>query len=442
MGIAAINHKEENVLSYLNDALYQINHTGQEHCGIAVYQPLFYDDNKNIVRLSENGLVKELKIPENLESYFGIGAVSKSRDHQPIYFENSPLGEFSIVFDGYIRNREQIKKDLGMGLLFGTDAEIAGQLIAKGDSFPDGITRMSEEIDGCYCLCTISEEGVHAARDPTAMKPLLMGQGKRGFGIISDSRAFRKIGMYPTRDFEPGEIVQMDKYGIRKIKMLPSKEIKHCSFLWGYYGWVDSVLDGIPVVLARENAVRGVAERDREAGIKIDLVSAIEDSGKAYGEGYAEIIGVPYKSTVIKYPYYPRSYDTAKPRRRSVAHGKVSTVDPRLEGKSVVLWDDSLRRGTVMREMIDLIRKSGVAEIHLRFGTGRNTSFCTYDDRDQSDDVLPANRYSTDKELAEHFGVDTLGFVTTQEFAQGILEAQRMVGGDKIKLEDLCLDCY
>ena len=439
MGIAIIffNNKEENCVPYLRDAISQINHTGQEHSGISVYDP--YNDNRRILRITKNGHVRNLEIPENIESYSGIGNVSKFRDHQPLYFETSPLGEFSLSFDGFIRNREELRKELKIPMFSKNDAELAAHLISLGDNFPDGIQKMSDMMDGCFSVGILTGRGeLYAARCPKGTKPLLYGHGKRGYGVISESRAFRKVGMVYEGDFEPGEIITIDDYGTHTIKKMPTNKVDICSFLWGYYSWVDSYIEGVSVAAVREAAAKKVAERDKKNGLEIDVASAIEDSGKAYGEGAAEFFCVPYKSTLIKYPYFERSYDKPGDGKNKTARDKVSTVDVRITGKKMSIWDDSLRRGTVIHGLMDLLKKSQPKEIHLRFGTPRNTHFCPYDYTDQSDNVLPANRYPTNKELAEYIQVDSVDFPSLDEWVAAIEETS----GGKIKKEVLCLKCF
>jgi len=441
MGIVVLNHNHdgENCIPHLKEAIFQINHTGQEHAGIGAYNPDLYDDERNIIRYTANGPVRDLEIPKSVEAYSGIGNVSKHRDHQPLYFEDSPLGQFSLTFDGYIGNMEEIKKQLRVPLFGKNDAELAAHLISLGDDFPDGVQKMSDLIDGCFTLGILTGDGeLYAARCPKATKPLSYGRGKRGFAAISESRAFRKIGMTYDGDFEPGQIVRIDNYGIHTVKRMPTKKIDVCSFLWGYYSWVDSYVDGVSVGAVREAAAKKVAKRDIENGLRIDVATSIEDSGKSYGEGAAEAFDVPYKSTLIKYPYYFRSYDTPKNKRKGVAFGKVSTVDFRIEGKKMYIWDDSLRRGTVIHNLIDLLKKANPDEIHLRFGTPRNTHFCLYDYKDQPDDVLPANRYKTDEELAKFLKVDSVGFPTLDEWVKSIEETSN----GNIDRKNLCLRCY
>ncbi|MEM5798593.1 MAG: hypothetical protein QXP39_00915 [Candidatus Aenigmatarchaeota archaeon] len=433
MGIAAVyNPDKSDCIDYLHTAIFQINHTGQECCGIAVY------DNKKISSLTHAGLVRELKIPENMHGWCGIGNVNKYVDHQPRKFNSPKLGEFAITFDGYIINRKELKNRVGGVFSSLYDVELAARIISDGKDFPDGIEHLARNIKGAFCISILTENGeIYASRCPLALKPLIWGQGKNSYAVITESRAFRKAGMEPVKDIEPGEIVKIDDYGIHTVKKIEGKGRKHCSFQWGYFAWIDSVIEGIPVSKVRERVAAILAKKDKDAGLDIDLVCAIEDSGKAYGEGYAMAFGAPYLTCIPKYPYAIRSYERPKESREKEAYVKFSTVDERIKGKKVVVCDDSIRRGTVTRKgPLRFVRAAGAKEIHLRIGTPKNIAYCRFDDRDAGDETLLANQLKTDEEIAKYLEVDSVKFPEVDEFVSAIVQ------GSKLKADDLCLGCY
>ncbi len=433
MGIAVIHYfdKTDNCIPDLYGAIFNINHTGQEHCGVAL--PVDGDFS----RFTNNGLVRGLKIPRGTKGYFGVGSVGNHPDHQPLIVGASKLPRYAIVFDGFIVNRDKLKKDMD-GFLSPYDTELAGRIISQGDSIEDGIRMLAEKAKGCFCLGIATEEGEsYVARCPLATKPLMLGSGKRGHAAITESRAFRKIGMKPTRDFGAGEIIKMDENGIYPLDPIEGNGSKICSFLWGYSSWLDSIIEGIPVNVVREKVGAILAERDKKNGLVADRVTAIEDSGKAYGEGYAFHAKLPYFSIAIKYPYFVRSYTKSRDERKVEAKSKCSTVDNRAEGFVLVVCDDSLRRGTVTEGgPLDYLREAGAKEIHVRFGTPRNHYYCRLDYMDARDDTLPANRFKTDDELAEEFGVDSVAFPTEDEYKQALLK------GSSLKGDDVCWSCY
>jgi len=427
---------ERNCVRDIYRAIFNINHfQGQEHCGIVYFDGRGLSSNN---RITANGLVKELKIPKDARGYCGIGNVSKFQDHQPLIIYCKRLGNFALTFDGYIINSDELRRDLGDAFLSPYHAELAGRLIAQGSDFPDGIKKMAEVIKGAFSVGILSESGEsYAARCPFGTRPLMLGQGKNGYGIISESRAFRKIGMSPERDFEPGEIVQMDRFGIRTIGKMEGKYTKICSFDPGYYFWIDSLFEGIPVVAIRHRVATKQAEKDRKEGLEIDIVCAVEDSGKAYGEGYAFYFGRPYFSIIIKYPYFGRSYDQpTQEERDDEAEGKCSTVDHLIGGRKIVVYDDSLRRATVIKKILKYLKNAGAKEIHLRFGTPKNRAYCRIDTREAPDDALIANQFETDEEIAGHLKVDSVRFPEVDEYVDAITQ------GSKLKKDDLCLGCY
>lgn len=435
MGIAVVhyNDKNENCIDDLYGAIFNINHDGQERCGIAL--PVDGD----FLRFTHNGLVRGLeeKIPKDAKGYFGVGNVSHYPDHQPLIFTSSNLPSFVLTFDGFICNREKLKQEMD-GFLSPYDAELAGRIISQASDFEEGIHRLAKKIKGVFCLGLATEEGEsYIARCPLATKLLMLGQGEQGYAAITESRAFRKIGMKPMRDFKPGEIVKIDNDGIHYLDLIEGKGRKICSFRWGYFSWVDAVIEGIPVNRVRERVGAVLAERDRKNGIIADRVTAIEDSGKAYGEGYAFQAKLPYFSIAIKYPYGIRSYPRPKGKRRIEAKSKHSTVDDRADGYILVVLDDSLRRGVVTEGgPLDYLRAAGAKKIHLRFGTPRNHYYCRMDYIDAEDSTLPANKYPTDEELAKIFHVDSVSFPTEDEWVNAIID------GSSLTRDDLCLGCY
>jgi len=380
-----------------------------------------------------------------MKGYCGVGNVSKLYDHQPLIIHSSKMPDFALTFDGFIINRDDLRGGMD-GFLSDFDAELAGRIISQEKNIPDGIERLANEMKGYYCLGIITENGEsYVARCPLGTKPLMLGEGKKGYAAITESRAFRKIGMRPVRDIEPGEIIKIDRYGvIHPVKKIKGKYgMKLCDFLYGYYGWVDSWIEGIPVAIVRERVAAKLAKEDKESGLKFDIATAIEDSGKAYGEGGAEYLGIPYKSGLIKYPYFGRSYDEPEEERMEEASGKVSSVDARIKDKILVVWEDSLRRGTVKGGgPIEYAWNAGAKEIHFRVGTPRNTHQCRLDFRDTPNENLPANLYPTDKQMAEeYFKVNSARFPTVDQWVKAILECAEIYGS-RIKREDLCLGCY
>jgi amidophosphoribosyltransferase len=433
MGIVIVHHTdhERNCLGDIYWGLYNINHTGQECCGVTLY------DGEELAHDSYEGLVRAYKPSPGLKGYSGVGSTGDSMDHQPKIFESPKLGEFALAFDGYIVNAEDLRHKTGELFSSRDHVELAARLIGKGRTFPDGISILSKEAVGPFCVGIITEEGdVYAARCPMATRPLALGEGDGKFGAVTESRGFGNIHMNLTRDVKAGEVVKIDDFGFHTVKQIEGKPRKVCSFLHGYFSWVDCVIEDIPVNAARERVGALMAEKDK--GLEIDVVCGVPDSGKAYAEGYAGEKGCRYSELLIKWAYALRSYTRPTQEERDLeADAKISAVRSRIEGKRVVLFDDSIRRGTQLRKRpLKYLKENGAKEIHLRIGSPRNTAYCRFAPREAGDETLLANQLETDRKVAEFLGVDSVRFPTVDEFVEAI------VRGTDLTADDLCLGCY
>lgn len=433
MGIVAAysSNGDSNCAYALQHGIFNINHTGQEYCGIAVY------DGKDFQVERDGILVRNLRIPEKMRGRYGVGNVNKYGHPQPRVFNSPRFGHFALTFDGFIANRGELKRRVGGVFSTLYDVELAAHLICEGDDFPSGMRNMAEQVKGAYSVAIASEGGdVYAARCPLGIKPLIIGEGDC-HGVVTESRALQKMGMMPVRDVVPGEILRINNNGVTTLYEGSPEGQKLCSFQWAYFAWVDSIVDGIPVSSAREQINAVLAKKDKEAGLEIDFVCGVEDSGKAHGEGYAMEFGAPYLSAVIKYPYAIRSYDRPEEElRHQEAANKVSAVSTRIKGKRIVVCDDSIRRGTVIEEgPIRLLKEAGAKEIHLRIGSPRNVAYCRFDDR-KEDSELMANRFPTDEDIANHLGIESVMFPGVDEFVEAVTM------GSDLRERDLCLGCY
>lgn len=438
-GVVAVHNLDgKDCVDVLYNSLFNINHFGQEGAGIAVLE------DGEFQNMTSKGLVRELRLPKNIRGDRGIGTVSKYDDEQPlIFYPPCKVPSFALSFDGFMVNERELKVKTGASLTK-FQPEIAGEIIAQSDNFADGIETLSNEIKGCFSLCLLTEKGeTYIARSPLGTRPLVFGQDGRGYVASSESRVFRKVGIKGFRDVKPGEIIKIDNYFQKTERIMKGNHgMKLCSFLYGYYSWIDSVVEGIPVNVVREKSIAKLVEKDKKTGFKPDIATGIEDSGKAFGEGYAFYSGVPYLSTLIKFPYFVRSYETPGNLRGSMASGKVSSVDPRIRDRIIVVCDDSIRRATVLGgEPIKYLKSAGAKEIHIRIGTPKNLNYCRFDYRDAPDKSLFANAFETEEEMAENLGVDSIMFPTVEEYVDAITECAKEYG-IKLTGNDLCLGCY
>jgi len=440
MGLASIRYvnTEADCFDDLRWALHNINHTAQECCGFALY------DGKAISHEAHDDLVREFRPTKDLRGYCGIGNTSLNKDHQPRMFDHRRHGKYVVSFDGFLVNEQDLRETCDETFSTPHQVEVVAKLIGKGANITEGIENAMRRVVGAYTMAVMNEDGqMYIARDPLAIDPLIYGKNHKGFCIASESRALDKIGMNRgMRDFKPGEICLVDQFGLHTVKEAegPSgRKRHHCSFLWGYFSSPDSVIDGIPVSLVRERCGAKLAEKESESfGWDDTIVSPVPDSGKRYAEGYAIQARLPYLEALLKYQYALKSYlrPTQEERQRE-ADMKLNVIRDRVEGKNILLCEDSVRRGTQLRRTpIKLLRDAGAKSIHLRIGTPRNFAFCRFEERERPDEALVANQVESEERIAEYLGVDTLRYISEDDFVEALTE------GSELERDDFCLGCY
>jgi len=443
MGLSVVRYvnPEGNCLDDLYWAAHNINHTGQECCGFALF------DGERISHQAYDGQVRGLSVRNDLGGYGGIANVNVIRDHQPRIFDHRTHGKYALSFDGFVVNEAQLRADSNETYSTPYQVELIANLIGQGSDIPEGLKNVARKVVGAYTIALLNDRGeIYVARDPLAMKPIVSGKSKRGFAVATESRALDKIEMTDLRDLEPGEICIVDQFGVHNLGYVegPSgRERKHCSFLWGYFSSPDSIIEGIPVNLVRERAGANLAQMDIDKDLEFDVVCPVPDSGKPYAEGYARhavIAGkrVYYSEGLLKYEHALKSYTRpTQTERDREADMKINVVRNRVEGKRVILCEDSIRRGTQLaRVPIRLLKEARAAEIHLRVGTPRNTMYCRFDKIEKPDSTLVANEFATDEEVANFLGVNSVRYISTEEFVTALTE------DTKLTRDDFCLGCY
>lgn len=345
------------------------SHLGTQFAGLALW-------NDELVRRIHNIQGSQFKAKfyeeyKSLHGNMGIGVIS-AREEQPIVI-HSKFGAFAIVVNGFIDNASELAKELykkGGSFSEVTDgsvntAELIGKLILQGADLPDGIDHMFSRIEGSCSLLLLTKEGIYAARDRLGYSPLTIGKKEGEWAVTTESSAFRNLGFKVEKYLEPGEIVLITKDG-PKIKKAGSKTNQICSFLWIYTGFPASSYEGINVEIARENSGRFLAKGDN---IKADMASGIPDSGTAHAIGYAMESNTPLRRPLVKYtPGFDRSYTpTTQEARDLIARMKLIPIPDIIKGKSIVFCDDSIVRGTQLKNYtIQKLVESGAREIHLR----------------------------------------------------------------------------
>ncbi len=312
----------------------------------------------------------------------GIGIISDT-DAQPIIIQ-SHLGRFAIVTVARINNIREIEAELLAGGSHFSEhsagsinpTELVGILISKGKTFAEGIENVYNKVKGSCSMLLLTDEGIIAARDRFGRTPIVIGKGEDGYAVSSESCAFFNLGYEIDSFVGPGEIVLITADGCRQLRK-PGDRMQVCSFLWVYYGYPVCEYEGRNVDQVRNCC--GV-EMGRSDEIVPDTVSGIPDSGVGMGLGYAVGKGVPYKRCMVKYtPTWPRSFTPPNQQvRELVAKMKLIPNRSMLQDKSIVLCDDSIVRGTQLRDHVSEIYEYGVKEVHIRISCPPLIHPCTF----------------------------------------------------------------
>lgn len=307
----------------------------------------------------------------NMHGNIGLGCISDN-EPQPLIVR-SHLGNFAICTVGRINNTDELVEyvykrgatqflEMSGGNINPT--ELCAALINQRDTIPEGLRFAQEMIDGSMSMLLMTSEGIYAARDYFGRTPLIVAQKPEGFCVSFESSAYLNLGYTYVRDLGPAEIAFITAESCDTV--VPQKDaMQICTFLWIYYGYPTSSYEGINVEQMRYNCGAILAKRDN---IKTDSVAGVPDSGTAHAIGYANESGIPFARPFIKYtPTWPRSFmPPGQMQRDLIAHMKLIPVRDLIDGKRLLLIDDSIVRGTQMRETTEFLYKSGAQEVHIR----------------------------------------------------------------------------
>ena len=413
------------VASYAYYALYALQHRGQESAGIVV------NDDGVFTSYRDVGLVNEV-FPRQRLAELGTGTIAvghvrygttgsdNKRNVQPILV-NHFKGRMALAHNGNLTNSQELRRELeSRGSIFQTttDSEVIAYLIVqerlKCGSIEAAVSAAMNRIEGAYSLVLSSPTKLIAVRDPHGFRPLCMGRLKDGAVVFaSETCALDAIGAAFERDIRPGEIVVADQDGIRSDTTHCGKAEKRlCVFEFIYFARPDSVIDGSSVHIARQRAGAFLA---LEHPVQADIVIGVPDSGLDAAMGYARQSGIPYGMGFIKNKYIGRTFiSPTQTMRENEVNIKLNPIRSVVEGKRVVLIDDSIVRGTTCRRTIDLLRRAGAKEIHMRVSAPPFVSECYYGTDIDDKNKLIANHHSVE-EIAKIIGVDSLGYLSIED---------------------------
>ena len=348
------------------------SHLGTRRGGMATYGS---DGWKRAIHNIENSpfRTKFEKDVDTMKGNIGIGCIS-DYDPQPILIQ-SHLGCFGITTVGKINNADQLIRNLYenghthfQSMTNGqiNSTELVAALICKKDSFVEGIRYVQSVVEGSMTLLLLTENGIYAAIDLLGRTPVVIGKKENAYCVSFESFAYINLGYTDYKELGPGEIVYVTPESVETVSPACEK-MRICSFLWVYYGYPTSSYEGVGVEEMRYNCGKLLAQRD-DHSIDVDIVAGVPDSGIAHAIGYANESGIPYARPFIKYtPTWPRSFmPTTQSQRNLIARMKLIPVHSLIEDRSLLLIDDSIVRGTQLRETTEFLYQSGAKEVHVR----------------------------------------------------------------------------
>ena len=440
MGI--FSNDELNLPKEMYYGLFALQHRGQESCGMSV------SNNGVVTTYKDMGLVNEVfddaKIAE-LQGQIGIGHCrysttgnSEAKNAQPLTM-NFVKGTLSIAHNGNLANADEIRKKLmeEQGAVFhtSTDSEIFAYLIAKKEVethlLEVAIRQATEMVSGAYALLVMGSKKLVGIRDPFGLKPLCLGQKGNSYILASESCAIESIGGTVIRDVEPGELIVIDKdgYTSHKRETRPEK-YRPCIFEYIYFARPDSIIDNQSVYESRFLAGRILAER---YPVEADVVMPVPDSGIDAAIGYADGSGIPYGVGLIKNRYIGRTFiQPDQVQREEAVRIKLNVLKHSVEGKRVVLVDDSMVRGTVSRGIIKMLKKAGAKEVHMRITAPPFVWPCFFGvDLPEKKQLAACN--NTIEEIRQNLNADSLGFFKIEDLPRII---------PNCKLDSFCDACF
>ena len=370
-GFFGVASKHDCVLELFYGVDYQ-SHLGTRRGGMAVYGKEGF--NRAIHNIENSPFrTKFERDVEELKGNLGIGCIS-DYEPQPLLLQ-SHLGSFAITTIGKINNQEEILEkaykdgrshflEMSGGQINAT--ELIGSLICRKSSIEEGIRYAQEMVDGSLSLLIMTKDGIYAARDLYGRTPVVIGKKDGAYCVSFENFAYLNLGYNHDRELGPGEIAYITPESVETL-VQPRDKMRICSFLWVYYGYPTSSYEGVNVEEMRYNCGSMLARRDGDS-VHPDIVAGVPDSGVAHAIGYSNESGIPYARPFIKYtPTWPRSFmPTNQSQRDLIARMKLIPVQALIENKRLLLIDDSIVRGTQLRETTEFLYRSGAKEVHVR----------------------------------------------------------------------------
>ncbi len=434
--VGAYSSAKDNVSPSLFYGLLSLQHRGQESCGITTYNGEFHTEKGM-------GLVIEffdLEKIDRLRGHMGIGHVRYSttgesmvENAQPFIVSHSK-GTLAIAHNGNIVNCAELRERLessGQAFISTTDTEVIAHLIikelVKTDDIVKSIGEVMKKLVGSYCLVILTETELIAVRDPLGIRPFSIGEIDGLTIVSSESVSFDVINAKFLRDVKPGEILVIDQKGVKSHRAFKLNKTAHCMFEYVYFSRPDSILNGIPTYKVREK-IGGIMAEDND--IDADFVSPIPDSAIPFALGYSKKSGIPYKESLIKNRYVGRTFILPSQQARELAvRLKLNPMLSEVKNKKIILFDDSIVRGTTSGRIIKILKLAGAKEVHMRVGCPPIRSLCKLGIDMPTDRELAASSRSV-KGIRKMIMADSLKYLSMEGLVEAIgLEEDQLCTG-------------
>lgn len=436
-GIFGIFTHQENVALNTYWGLYALQHRGQESAGIAVTDGNVMDVQRGM------GLVNEVfrhSLPD-MPAHIAIGHVRYSTTGSSLLRNTQPLlvnysgGQISLAHNGNLTNAHEMRADLEKkGHVFQTsvDSEVIVNLIARStkQTVEEKVIDSLTDVQGAYSLVIMTENKLIGVRDPHGFRPLCLGQLGDGWVLASESCALDTVGAEFVRDIEPGEIVSIDDTGVESKRFAETDRRAACVFEYIYFARPDSVIDGQSVYQARLNMGRTLA---RESGFKADIVISVPDSGTTAALGYSQESGIPFAEGLMKNRYIGRTFIQPEQKKRDMGvRIKLNAVTSVVKGKSVVMVDDSIVRGTTSGKIVRMLKEAGATAVHMCISSPPIGFPCYYGiDTSARKELIAASKKV--EEIREYIGADSLHYLSLEGLYSSI---------GNIPKKTLCNACF
>jgi len=431
-GVVGIVAPGRSVSHLCYDALYALQHRGQESAGMATF------NNQQITVVKDNGLVSHVFAETTLRALAGSLVIGHTRYStsgsanwtaaQPVYRSAGSSG-FAIAHNGNLTNTTQLADEAGIqftSMLSDSDlvAELLAREVESGISLAKALGVVLEKTEGAYSMVVLEADEIHAVRDPFGFRPLCLGrlgseESPEGWIVASESPALDVVGATFVREIEPGEMVTITEKGVSSIQLLepaPGKQ-KLCIFEFVYFARPDTYLMGHQVHTTRRRMGELLAA---QSSVEADIVMGVPDSGVPAAEGFAKASGIPFGYGLVKNRYIGRTFISPDQNKRAATvRRKLNPLRENIEGQRLIVVDDSIVRGTTTREIVKMLRDAGASEVHLRISSPPFMNPCYYGiDTPNRDDLLAANHSIAD--MNEFIGSDSLEFITLENLRAAI----------------------